>query len=109
MNEMREVPRLVDGPCLLNIVGRGKTPPIELKTAETMGCKLAILPTLLFAGVLGYGEDLLTELKTGAIPTPPRDVLPLPREAFARFQADEWDSVRSRYRDVSSAAAALKT
>ena len=37
-----------------------------------MGYKLAILPILLFQGVIGCCEELLTELKTGAFPTPPR-------------------------------------
>jgi hypothetical protein len=36
-----------------------------------MGYKLATLPILLFQGVIGCCE-LLTELKTGAFPTPPR-------------------------------------
>jgi hypothetical protein len=68
-----------------------------------MGYKLAILPTLLFQGVIGCCEELLTELKTGIFPTPPRD-LSL-KEAFSRFRAREWDSLRDRYRDVSNAVA----
>ena len=85
---------------------RGKPPPIELNAAEAMGYKLAILPTLLFRGVIGCCEELLTELKTGAFPTPPKD-LSL-HEASARFRADEWDSLRDRYRDVSKAVAVAR-
>jgi 2-methylisocitrate lyase-like PEP mutase family enzyme len=72
MDEVRAVPKLVAGPCLLNVVRRGKTPPIELDAAEAMGYKLAILPTLLFRGVIGCCEDLLSALKTGVFPAPPR-------------------------------------
>ena len=94
------------GPCLLTVVRRGKTPPIELNAAEAMGYKLAILPTLLFRGVIGYCEELLTELKTGAFSTPPKD-LSL-HEAFARFRPDEWDSLQDRYRDVSKTVAVAR-
>jgi 2-methylisocitrate lyase-like PEP mutase family enzyme len=97
MDEIEAVPKRVKGPCLLNVVRRGKTPPIELDAAAAMGYKLAILPTLLFRGVIGCCEELLAELKTGAFPKPPKDLSP--HEAFARFGADEWDALRERYRD----------
>jgi 2-methylisocitrate lyase-like PEP mutase family enzyme len=57
MDEVKAIPELVAGLCLLNVVRRGKTPPIELNAAEAMGCKLAILLTLLFRGVIGCCED----------------------------------------------------
>jgi 2-methylisocitrate lyase-like PEP mutase family enzyme len=107
IDEVKAIPRLVGGPCLLNVVRRGKTPPIELNAAEAMGYKIAILPILLFQGVIGCCEQLLTELKTGAFPTPPKDLSP--HEAFARFRAHEWDSLRDRYRDVSNAPAVAGT
>lgn len=107
IDEVRAIPKLVDGPCLLNVVRRGKTPQVELSAAEAMGYKLAILPTLLFAGVIGCCEELLTELRTGVLPAPPKDLSP--HEAFARFRADDWDSLRDRYRDPSKAAAMTKT
>jgi 2-methylisocitrate lyase-like PEP mutase family enzyme len=96
--EVAAVPQLVNGPCLLNVVRRGKTPPVELKAAEAMGYRLAIIPSLLFRGVIGYCEELLAELKTtNVVPAPSRDLSP--QEAFARFGADQWDAVRERYRD----------
>jgi 2-methylisocitrate lyase-like PEP mutase family enzyme len=107
IDEVKAIPKLVAGSCLLNVVRRGKTPPIELNAAEAMGYKLAILPILLFQGVIGCCEELLTELKTGAFPTPPKDLSP--HEAFARFRADEWDSLRDRYRDLSNTAAVAGT
>jgi 2-methylisocitrate lyase-like PEP mutase family enzyme len=105
-DEVVAVPKLVKGPCLLNVVRRGKTPAIELKAAEDMGYKLAIVPTLLFRGVIGCCEELLAELKTGAFPTPPKDLSP--HEAFRRFGADEWDALRGRYRDGGADATEVK-
>jgi 2-methylisocitrate lyase-like PEP mutase family enzyme len=105
-DEVNSVPKLVDGPCLLNVVRRGKTPPIELHAAQAMGYKLAILPTLLFRGVIGCCEQLLSELKTGVFPSPPGDLSP--HEAFARFGAAEWDARRERYRAAPTGAADRK-
>ena len=46
LEEVAAVPRLVKGPCLLNVVCGGKTPDLDLREAEAMGYKLAILPGL---------------------------------------------------------------
>ncbi len=106
MEEIAAVPKQVTGPCLLNVVRRGKTPTIELKDAEAMGYKLAILPTLLFRGVIGCCEELLDEVKKGRFPAPPKDLSP--HEAFQRFGSDEWDELRVRYRDDAQASAKAK-
>jgi 2-methylisocitrate lyase-like PEP mutase family enzyme len=106
LDEIAAVPKLVNGPCLLNVVRRGKTPPVELKAAEAMGYKIAILPTLLFRGIIGMCEQLLAELKTGVFPAPPKDLSP--HEAFARFGAAEWDDLRERYRGGTDASPAVK-
>ncbi len=106
LDEVAAVPKLVKGPCLLNVVRRGKTPMIELKDAEDMGYKLAILPTLLFRGVIGCCEELLDEVKKGRFPAPPKDLSP--HEAFQRFGSDEWDEVRVRYREDEKASTKAK-
>jgi 2-methylisocitrate lyase-like PEP mutase family enzyme len=98
LDEVKAVPKRVNGPCLLNVVHRGKTPAVALADAEAMGYKIAILPTLLFRSVIGHCEQLLAELKTGVFPQPLKGLSP--GEAFARFGAKEWDSVRERYRDA---------
>src|SRR5438094_1306873 len=61
--EVAAVPRLVNGPCLLNVVRGGKTPETDLRQAEAMGYKLAIVPGLLITGVVGVCDQMLTELK----------------------------------------------
>ncbi len=106
IEEVKEVPKLVNGPCLLNVVHRGKTPAVEFGDAEAMGYKLAILPSLLFRSVVGLCELLLTELKeTNAFPQPPGDMSP--QDVFRRFGADEWDALRTKYnkREAPKAAA----
>lgn len=96
LDEVKAVPELVKGPCLLNVVRRGKTPDVELADAEAMGYKIAILPTLLFRSVIGLCEQLLSELKeTNRFPTPPGDLSA--HDAFRRFGADEWDELRDKF------------
>ena len=106
VEEVAAVPKQVKGPCLLNVVRRGKTPAVELKDAEAMGYKVAILPTLLFRGVIGCCEELLAEVKKGHFPAPPKDLSP--HEAFRRFGSDEWDDLRVRYRDGAKASDKVK-
>jgi 2-methylisocitrate lyase-like PEP mutase family enzyme len=95
--EVAAVPRLVEGPCLLNVVWRGKTPDISLDDAQSMGYKLAILPALLFTAVIGVCDAMLEELRrTRRHPVPAADLTPA--EAFRRLGAEEWDPLRTRFR-----------
>ena len=103
MAEVAEVPKRVNGPCLLNVVRGGKTPDVDMADVEAMGYAVAIFPGLLFAGIIGACDQLLGELKqTGRHPRPPGSV-PL-RETFARFGAGDWDARRTAYRDQPRAA-----
>ena len=92
LDEVAAAPRLVHGPCLLNMVWRGKTPAVGLDEARVMGYKLAILPTLLFNAVVGICDRMLDELKqTRRHPMPVADVAP--QEFFRRMGAEDWDRV----------------
>jgi 2-methylisocitrate lyase-like PEP mutase family enzyme len=97
LDEVAAVPRLVCGPCLLNVVRGGKTPDLDLSEAERMGYKLAILPGLLIKNVVGICEQMLAELAaTRRHPAPVREMTV--REVFQLSGADEWDALRSRFR-----------
>ncbi len=94
--EIAAVPRLVKGPCLLNVVWRGKTPDVAFADAERAGYKLAIVPGLLFKSVLGTCDKVLAELReTGRHPS--LDTGLTVREAFRRVGADEWDAISARH------------
>ena len=97
IDEAAAVPRLVNGPCLFNLVHRGKTPPLGLGDIEAVGYKLAIVPGLLIMGVLGVCEQQLAALQTTRRhPAPPQE-MDL-RAMFHRLGADGWDARRSRFR-----------
>jgi len=96
LEEVLAVPRLVKGPCLLNVVWRGKTPDIAFAEAERAGYKLAIVPGLLFKAVIGVCDRLLAELKAQGR-HPVLDTHMTVRDVFRRVGADDWDAVSQRF------------
>lgn len=94
LEEVRAVPRMVRGACLLNVVPGGKTPIFDLREAEAMGYRMAILPGLMLKAAIQAGDDALAELKeTFRPPQPSANVA----QSFRRFGADEWDEIRTRF------------
>jgi 2-methylisocitrate lyase-like PEP mutase family enzyme len=98
LEEVAAVPRLVKGPCLLNVVRHGKTPEVDFADAERMGYRLAIVPGLLLKSVVGVCEQALGELKSSGRHPPLLKGMTV-REAFQISGADEWDALRSRFRE----------
>lgn len=94
LEEVAAVPKNVRGPCLLNVVPGGRTPIFDLREAEAMGYKLAILPGLMLAAAIHAGDAALAHLKaTNKAPEVTQNVA----QTFRRFGADEWDALRTRF------------
>jgi len=96
--ELAEVPRRVTGPCLLNVVRGGTTPDINILDAQAMGYRVAILPSLLLGAVMEACDEVLAALKRTNQP-PSSGVGLTVTERFRRFRSDEWDAVRTRFRN----------
>ncbi len=105
LEELAAVPKLVRGPCLLNVVRGGKTPEIDLRRAQQMGYRLAIVPGLLLKAVIGACDEALAELKARHVHPVLRKDMTV-REAFNRVGADEWDALRTRFRGTQDRRAA---
>jgi 2-methylisocitrate lyase-like PEP mutase family enzyme len=104
MEEVEKVPKLIKGPCLLNMVRGGKTPEIPLADAERMGYAISILPGLLLGNIIAICDQTLAEVKRlGKFPPPL--VESSPAKTFARFGAADWDARRTAFRDELKAAA----
>ena len=98
MDEVRAVPKLVKGPCLLNMVWKGKTPEVSIADARAIGFRIMIFPGLLFKAVIGTCDTVLADLKTqGSHPMPAGDMTI--KAGFARVGANEWEPLRERFRD----------
>jgi len=93
--EVEAVPRLVKGPCLLNVVSGGKTPVLDLAYAQGLGFKLAILPGLLFQTAVSAFDAVLADVKAQRRHPDMKVSL---KEKFRRMGSDEWDALRHRFR-----------
>ncbi len=94
VEEAAAVPKRVKGPCLLNVVPGGRTPVYDLRQAEEMGYKLAILPGLMLKATLEAGDAALAELKRTRVAAASSTSV---AQTFRRFGADEWDALRTRF------------
>jgi 2-methylisocitrate lyase-like PEP mutase family enzyme len=97
LEEVASVPRLVGGPCLLNVVRGGKTPDLPLSEAEAMGYAIAILPGLLLGGIIQVCDELLEAVKRDGR-YPASSVPGSPAKTFARFGSADWDARRTAFR-----------
>lgn len=100
LEELAEIPRRVQGPCLLNIVRGGKTPDIDLGMAQEMGYRLAILPSLLLGAVAHACDHVLGALRASGKP-PSSANSPGIAERFRRLGAGEWDALRTKFQDAA--------
>jgi 2-methylisocitrate lyase-like PEP mutase family enzyme len=96
LEEAALVPRRVNGPCLLNMVGGGKTPAVDFEQAKAMGYVLAILPGALFRSAIATFDTVLSDIKSqGKLISPPANGV---TGGFQRFGLDEWRAIEQRAR-----------
>ena len=98
LEELASIPRLVGGPCLLNIVQGGKTPDIDMLAAQEMGYRMAILPSLLLGAVTVACGQVLESLRSTGKPPSSTGTLSV-AERFRRLGGSEWDALRTKFRD----------
>ncbi len=99
--EAAAVPRLVNGPCLLNMVPGGRTPVSDLRQVEDWGYKVALLPGLLLKAILDACDTALGELRrTQVMPSAAEPVA----QTFRRLGSDEWDALRHHFNAGTRAA-----
>jgi 2-methylisocitrate lyase-like PEP mutase family enzyme len=105
LEETQAVPKLVKGPCMLNMVWRGKTPDLSIAEAEKLNYKFMILPGVLSRTVVGACDAVLRDLKAqGRHPVPVSDITP--QQGFRLSGADEWDGYRTQFRTPPAKQAA---
>jgi 2-methylisocitrate lyase-like PEP mutase family enzyme len=97
LEELALVPKRVRGPCLLNVVRGGKTPDLNLRDAQAMGYRLAIMPSLLLSTMMDAADAALQAVRETHQPPSSAHGLNV-AERFRRFRSDEWDALRNRFR-----------
>ena len=91
LEEVRAVPQLVRGPCLLNVVWNGRTPDLSFGEIAEAGYRVAILPGLLLGAVIDFFDEQLAATVRNRRHAPAGNATP--RQFFSRFGADDWDAV----------------
>jgi 2-methylisocitrate lyase-like PEP mutase family enzyme len=99
MDEVTKIPELVNGPCLLNAVTGGLTPNLNMRDAQEIGYSIAILPSLLTSAIMSACDQALADFKSTDMP-PDSTNLPSVSDRFARFGADYWNNLRTKFHDT---------
>ncbi|MEM7745496.1 MAG: oxaloacetate decarboxylase [Pseudomonadota bacterium] len=100
--ELDAVTSRVDGPCLFNLVLRGKTPPVTMQGLRDRGFALTILPDLLWREMVMRAESVLDDLNAEKLPSQ-TDGLKV-SELFERVGSKDWDQLRTAFAEPARAA-----
>jgi 2-methylisocitrate lyase-like PEP mutase family enzyme len=93
MDEVRAIPKLVKGPCMINIVRGGKTPLVPYDELRELGYSIVITPGMALMTVITAYEAALKGLHdTGMIPVPLEQISIV--EVLQRVNIDGWDADR---------------
>lgn len=98
---MAAIPARVRGPCLLNLVGGGRTPVGDLRAVASMGYRIAIVPGLLLGATVLACDAVLEGVRTSH--TVPIASGPSVQERFRRLGSDAWDALRRSYAGAGEA------
>ena len=93
LEEVEQIPRLVQGPCLWNLGPGGKSPLVDCESANAMGYVLTIVPGVLSKATLDACDDALAQLKATNMPPIPRTSI---AEGARRMGADAWNAITKR-------------
>ena len=93
LEEVRAIPHMVKGPCLLNVVPGGKTPLMSARDAQSYGFRMVVMPGAALVASLTAVDLAMKELvRTGESNTM------LAGETiqtmFARLGAEEWSQLQ---------------
>jgi len=103
MEELSDIPKRVNGPCLLNIVVGGKTPDLALGAARDLGYKIAIMPSLLTAAIMETCDRTLARVRDTDMPADPDARPGKVGDRFERFGASAWNALRTKFQDSEAA------
>ncbi len=93
--ELDAVCRRVQGPCLFNLVLRGKTPPVTLARLREAGFALCIMPDLIWREMVMRAESVLSDAMGGVLPDQENGLTV--SELFERVGSGEWDNLRGAF------------
>lgn len=106
MQQLEQVPALVNGPCVLNMLLGGKSPVLSLDSIKGLGYRMVLLSDVLLCAAMHAYDSALCQVRTSRSPLRFENTLP-PKEIFRRLGADQWDNLRREQRKEFPLAAGL--
>ena len=100
--ELAAVTKRINGPCLFNLVLRGKTPPVTVDGLAAAGFALTIMPDLIWREMVMRAEEVLGALKGGDLPSQTEGLKVA--ELFERVGSKDWDALRDAFTLPAQAA-----
>lgn len=100
--ELAAVTQRINGPCLFNLVLRGKTPPVTVDGLAAAGFALTIMPDLIWREMVMRAEEVLGALKGGELPSQTEGLKVA--ELFERVGSKDWDALRDAFTLPAQAA-----
>ena len=100
--ELAAVTQRIEGPCLFNLVLRGKTPPVTVDGLAKAGFAITIMPDLLWREMVMRAEEVLDALKSGDLPSQTEGLKVA--ELFERVGSKDWDRLRDAFTLPAQAA-----
>ena len=98
LEEAAQVPKVVKGPCLLNMVMGGRTPVFDLAEVGRMGYAMVIAPALVPGIMVSSVARALDAFKrSGVHPALPGNLTPA--DIFAHFGSARWDALRTKFQE----------
>ena len=107
LDEIMAIPRLVNGPCMLNLVPGGRTPLLDLAQAEAMGYRMTILPGVLLKPIIETCEDILQKLRASRLLAAPKAGENV-ADVFRKLGSDEWNALRTSFQGEIAATLATR-
>ncbi|MEM7423124.1 MAG: oxaloacetate decarboxylase [Pseudomonadota bacterium] len=100
--QLASVTDRIDGPCLFNLVLRGKTPPVTVEGLRGAGFAITIMPDLIWREMVMRAEAVLADLRGGTLPSQTEGLKVA--ELFERVGARDWDALRDAFSLPAQAA-----
>ena len=97
VEEMKEIPKIVQAPCLINMAGpASKTPALSSEDLKRMGYKIAIYPAVAMDAVVTSLRQALKKLKDEGISWDPKNLVG-PQKFFKAMGLESWMAHEKKY------------
>lgn len=93
LEQLEKIPRLVRGPCVLNMLLAGKSPLLSLADVDALGYRMVLLSDVLLSAAIAAYDFALERVLTTEGPLNLPNAMP-PAEIFRRLGAERWDKLR---------------